>query len=44
MGKVLRFEFQVPDPEQAIEYYSKTFGWKFEKMPGQHDYLVNISS
>ncbi|GIM45125.1 hypothetical protein DNHGIG_06740 [Collibacillus ludicampi] len=37
MGKVLRFEFQVPNPEQAIQFYSNCFGWKFEKMPGPHD-------
>ncbi|MFC4183272.1 VOC family protein [Saccharococcus thermophilus] len=43
MGKVLRFEFQVPNPEQAIEFYSKTFGWKFEKMPGQQDYWFIIT-
>ncbi|ALC82691.1 MULTISPECIES: VOC family protein [Bacillus] len=38
MSKVLRFEFQVPNPEEAIEFYSNCFGWKFEKMPGTHDY------
>jgi predicted enzyme related to lactoylglutathione lyase len=38
MGKVLRFELQVPDPEQAVAFYSRTFGWQFVKMPGAHDY------
>jgi predicted enzyme related to lactoylglutathione lyase len=38
MGKVLRFEFQAPNPEKAIQFYSNTFGWKFEKMPGAQDY------
>ncbi len=42
MGKVLRFEFQVPSPEQAIQFYSSVFGWKFEKMPG-HDYWFIIT-
>ncbi|NGQ96843.1 VOC family protein [Brevibacillus sp. SYP-B805] len=37
MGKVLRFEFQVPNPEQAIQFYTNCFHWKFEKMVG-HDY------
>ncbi|WP_047155142.1 VOC family protein [Aneurinibacillus tyrosinisolvens] len=43
MGKVLRFEFQVPDPEQAIEFYSNSFGWKFEKMHGPQDYWFIIT-
>jgi predicted enzyme related to lactoylglutathione lyase len=38
LSKVLRFEFQVPNPEEAIEFYTNCFGWKFEKMPGSHDY------
>lgn len=43
MGKVLRFEFQVPDPEQAISFYTKSFGWKFEKMPGPQEYYFIIT-
>ncbi|MET3194579.1 VOC family protein [Gottfriedia sp. OAE603] len=38
MGKVIRFEFQVPNPVEAIEFYSKSFGWTFEKMTGPVDY------
>jgi uncharacterized protein len=38
MGKVLRFELQVPDPELAVTFYSNTFGWRFVKMPGTRDY------
>jgi predicted enzyme related to lactoylglutathione lyase len=38
MGKVLRFELQVPDPEQAVAFYSNAFGWRFVKMPGVQDY------
>ncbi len=37
MGKVLRFEFQFPNLEQAIQFYSDSFGWKFEKMLGPID-------
>jgi predicted enzyme related to lactoylglutathione lyase len=29
MGKVIRFELQVPNIEQAIDYYSKSFEWLF---------------
>ncbi|MDM5433355.1 VOC family protein [Bacillus hominis] len=43
MGKVLRFEIQVPNPEEAIQFYTKSFGWKFEKMPGPHDYWFIIT-
>ena len=38
MGKVIRFELQVPIIEQALDFYSKSFGWKFTKMPGQQEY------
>ena len=34
MSKVLRFELQVPNPEEAIQFYTKSFGWKFEKCLG----------
>ncbi|WP_276354212.1 VOC family protein [Cohnella caldifontis] len=40
MGKVLRFELQVPDPELAVDFYSRTFGWRFVKMPGPLDYWL----
>ncbi len=40
MGKVLRFELQVPDPEQAVAFYTRTFGWEFAKMPGVRDYWL----
>lgn len=43
MSKVIRFEFQVPNPEEAIEFYSSSFGWKFEKMPGPQDYWFIIT-
>lgn len=38
MGRVLRFELQVPDPERAAAFYASTFGWRFVKMPGVRDY------
>jgi uncharacterized protein len=41
MSKVLRFEFQVPNPEKAIKFYSNSFGWKFEKMPGLDYWFIN---
>lgn len=38
MSKVLRFDMQVLDPERAIEFYTRTFGWEFMKFPGPQDY------
>ncbi|WP_088041375.1 VOC family protein [Bacillus sp. EAC] len=43
MGKILRFELQVPNIEQAIDFYTNSFGWKFEKMPGQQEYYFIIT-
>ncbi|OSY17394.1 hypothetical protein BTJ48_01205 [Bacillus mycoides] len=43
MSRVLRFELQVPNPEEAIQFYTNSFGWKFEKMPGPHDYWFIIT-
>lgn len=40
MSKVIRFEFQVPNPEESIQFYSKNFGWQFEKIPTPVDYWL----
>ncbi len=34
MNRVVHFEIQVDDPERAIEFYTKVFGWKIDKWPG----------
>lgn len=31
MSRVVHFEFAAEDPERAIEFYTKTFGWSFDK-------------
>ena len=31
MPKVVHFSLMAKDPERAIKFYSKVFGWKFEK-------------
>ena len=28
------FEIQADDPQRAINFYGKTFGWKFTEIPG----------
>ncbi|MGH8103909.1 MAG: VOC family protein [bacterium] len=29
MSRVVHFEIPADDPQRAIEFYSRTFGWKF---------------
>jgi len=37
MGRVVHFEIHADDPERAIAFYSKLFGWTFQEyMPGQY--------
>ena len=37
-AKVIHFEIHAKDPERAINFWSKTFGWTFTKWDGPHDY------
>lgn len=34
MARVVHFEFAAENPERAINFYTKTFGWKFDKWEG----------
>ncbi|MGV8905794.1 MAG: VOC family protein [Acetobacterium sp.] len=34
MARVVHFEFAAENPERAIDFYTKTFGWKFDKWEG----------
>lgn len=34
MGRVIRFEIQVPHPDEAIEFYSSCFGRKIDLIRG----------
>jgi predicted enzyme related to lactoylglutathione lyase len=38
LSKVLRFEMQVPNPENAIKFYTQVFGWEFMKFQGPQEY------
>lgn len=40
MGRVLHFELPAGDPERAVEFYSKVFGWKFGKWDGPIEYWM----
>lgn len=34
MNRIVHFEIQVDDPERAIAFYTKVFGWQIDKYPG----------
>ena len=34
MDRVVHFEIQADNPERAIEFYKKVFGWNFQKWEG----------
>ena len=39
MNRVIHFEVPAEDPENAMEFYSEIFGWKFNQL-GQEDYWL----
>jgi uncharacterized protein len=40
MPKVIHFEIAAKDPERAVKFYQKVFGWKFDKYPGPMNYWL----
>jgi predicted enzyme related to lactoylglutathione lyase len=40
MSRVMHFEIPAGDPERAVAFYTKAFGWKFEKWPGPMEYWM----
>lgn len=40
MGRVIHFDLVADEPERAIDFYSKTFGWRFDKWEGPMDYWI----
>ena len=40
MAKVIHFEIPAENPERAIEFYKKVFGWKIDKWEGEFDYWL----
>ena len=38
MNRPIHFEIPAEDPERAIQFYTKLFGWKFEKWNGPMEY------
>ena len=40
MPRPIHFEIPAENPERAMQFYSKVFGWKFNKWAGPMDYWV----
>ena len=40
MPRVVHFEFAVQEPEKAVEFYEKAFGWKVQKWDGPQTYWL----
>ncbi len=40
MLRVSHFEFGADDPERAVKFYEKAFGWKIKKWEGPIDYWL----
>jgi predicted enzyme related to lactoylglutathione lyase len=40
MPRVVHFEIAVDNPQRAIDFYTKVFGWKVETWPGPMKYWL----
>jgi uncharacterized protein len=40
MPRVVHFEIRVADPERAIGFYKRVFGWQFKKWDGPAEYWL----
>jgi predicted enzyme related to lactoylglutathione lyase len=40
MPRVVHFEINADDPERAIQFYTRVFGWKVQKWAGPVDYWL----
>jgi predicted enzyme related to lactoylglutathione lyase len=40
MPRPVHFEIPADNPRRAIDFYSKVFGWKFQKWEGPMDYWL----
>jgi uncharacterized protein len=38
MPKVVHFELPADDPQRAVAFYEKAFGWTITKWEGEFDY------
>jgi predicted enzyme related to lactoylglutathione lyase len=40
MPRPVHFEIPAENPQRAIDFYTKVFGWKFRKWDGPMDYWI----
>ena len=40
MPRVIHFEISADDPERAVDFYKKVFGWKIDKWGGPANYWL----
>jgi len=40
MPRVIHFEIHADDPERAVKFYQKVFGWEIQKWGGPVDYWL----
>lgn len=40
MARVVHFEIHAEEPDRAINFYQKTFGWEFQKWDGPMNYWL----
>ena len=40
MPRVVHFEIHAADPERAVKFYEKDFGWTFQKWEGPMEYWL----
>jgi predicted enzyme related to lactoylglutathione lyase len=40
MARVIHFEIPMNDPDRAVAFYQKVFGWKIEKWAGPMEYWM----
>jgi len=41
MNRIVHFEIHAPDPQAAIDFYTKNFGWSFQKWgEGPFEYWI----
>ena len=43
MPRVVHFEIHAGDPERAVTFYEKVFGWSFQKWEGPMEYWLIIT-
>ena len=43
MARVVHFELYADDPQRAVAFYEKAFGWKIEKWQGPIDYWLAMT-